>query len=269
MLEVGQFAGVGRVFFAKVEFEFMVFRFVVEHQAQFGGEGPASLAAKAFQRADARVAQQRFHFGRVKCAAAGNFADGEAAAFAGAVIAGAGVAAVVFLHHAAAGGAWGVQRGVFAGHGIAVVFLGLGDDALGHGGNVAHEGVAVEPAMFDLRKLVFPVAGQRRLAQFFHLQATQERHELEGLGGGDEFAPFAQQVFFGEQPFDDGRARGRRAQTLFLHGFAQFVVFDPFAGAFHGAQQRGFAVAGGRPGFQALGFGVLGAHHFAGLDRHQ
>jgi hypothetical protein len=127
----------------------------------------------------------------------------------------------------------------------------------------------LEPAVFHLRQLVFPVAGQLGLAEFFHLQAAQQRHQLEGLGGGDQLAPFAQHVFLGEQPFDDGRARGRRAQAFFLHGFAQLVVFDPFAGAFHGAQQRGFAVAGGRAGLQRLGFDVVVAHHLAGLHRHQ
>jgi hypothetical protein len=179
------------------------------------------------------------------------------------------VAPVVLLHHAAAVRAGGGQRGVVARHGVAVVFLGLLDHALGHGGNLAHEGVAAELAVLHLRQLVFPLAGQLGLGELFHAQAAQQRHELEGLGGGDQLAAFAQHVFLVQQAFDDGCARGRRAQAFFLHGLAQLVVVHQLAGAFHGAQQRGFGVARGRAGLQALGLDDLGAHHLARLHRHQ
>ena len=138
-------------------------------------------------------------------------------------------------------------------------------DALGHGGNFAHEGFAAEFALLDLGEFVFPLACELGFAQFNDLQAVEQGDELEGFGGGDEFAPFAQQVFFSQQPFNDGGAGGRRAQAFFLHGFAQFVIFDGFACAFHRAQQGSFAKAGGGLGFEVFGLGVLGAHHFARL----
>jgi hypothetical protein len=113
--------------------------------------------------------------------------------------------------------------------------------------------------------LYSPLAGQLGLGELLHSQAAQQRHELEGLGGGYQLAAFAQDVFLVEQAFDDGRARGRRAQPFLLHGLAQFVVVHQLAGAFHGAQQRGFGVARGRPGLQAFGLHHLGTHHLAGL----
>jgi hypothetical protein len=64
-------------------------------------------------------------------------------------------------------------------------------------------------------------------------------------------------------------AGGGRAQAFFLHGFAQFVVFHSFAGAFHGAQQRGFGVARRGPGFEALGVDRVTFDLFARLHRHQ
>ena len=101
------------------------------------------------------------------------------------------------------------------------------------------------------------------------MEPAQQRHQLEGLGGGDQLAPLAQHVFLADQAFDDGGARGGRAQAFFLHGLAQLVVLDPLARAFHGAEQRGFGIAGGRAGLQRLGLDVFVAHHFAGLHRHQ
>ena len=77
-----------------------------------------------------------------------------------AVLAGAAVAAVVFFDHAAAVRAGCVQRGVVAGDGVAVVFLGLLHHAAGHLGNVLHEGFAGEQAFFHLREFELPVASQ-------------------------------------------------------------------------------------------------------------
>ncbi len=123
--------------------------------------------------------------------------------------------------------------------------------------------------MLHLRQLVFPLAGELGLGEFFHAQTAQQRHELEGLGRGDDLAAFAQHVLFGQQAFDDGRARGRGAQAFFLHRFAQLVVVHQLARTFHGAQQRGFAVAGGGLGLQAFGFHRFGAHGLAFAHRHQ
>ena len=92
--------------------------------------------------------------------------------------------------------------------------------------------------MFHLGQLVFPFAGQFGPGQLLHPQATQQRHQLERLGGRDQLAAFAQHVFLVDQPLDDARARGRGAQALFMHRCAQFIVLYGFAGAFHGTEQR-------------------------------
>ena len=120
-----------------------------------------------------------------------------------------------------------------------------------------------------MRELVFPLAGQFGLGKFFHAQAAQQRHQLEGLGRRYQLTAFTKHVFFGKQALDDGRSGGGRAQAFFLHGLAQFVVFDSFAGALHGAQQRRLRVACGWPGLQALGLNAGGAHLLTGLHRHQ
>jgi hypothetical protein len=95
-----------------------------------------------------------------------------------------------------------------------------------------------------------PVSSARRVLP---PQPAQQRHQLERLGRGDDLAAFAQHVLFGQQPSMMAGAGGWRAQAFFLHGFAQLVVVDLLAGAFHGAQQRGFGVACGRLGLEALG----------------
>ena len=84
---------------------------------------------------------------------------------------------------------------------------------LGHVGDLVHELLARQLAVLHLRQLVFPFAGQFGLAQFLHAQAAQQRHQLEGLGRGDQLAALAQHVLLVDQAFDDGRARGRRAQA--------------------------------------------------------
>ena len=86
-----------------------------------------------------------------------------------------------------------------------------------------------------MREFVFPFAGEFGVAKFFSTQTAQQSHQLKSLGGGDQFAAFAQHVFLGNQAFNRGRAGGGRAQAFFLHGFAQFIVVDGFASAFHRA----------------------------------
>ena len=254
---------------AKVELELVVAAFLIVHDGDLGHEGPACLGAKAVQRAQAAVAQQLLGLGRLEGAACRRLGEREAAARALSVTARAAVAPVVLLDHAAAVGARRGQGGVVAGHGVPVVFLGLLDQLFRHGLDLLHEGIARELALFHLRQLVFPFAGEVGAREFFHAQAAQQGHELEGLGRGNQLAAFAQHVLFGQQAFDDGRARGRRAQALFLHGLAQLVVLDLLAGAFHGAQQRGFGVARGRLGLEALGIDLAGARLLAGLHRDQ
>ena len=224
--------------------------------------------------------QKLLHFCQLKGAARRCFAKRETTTWAfdltlcigfghGTRRADAAVAAVVFFHHARTGGARGGEGGVVAWDGVAVVFLGFLHHAPGHLGDVLHEGYAREQPFFHLRQLEFPVAGEVGAGKFFHTEAAQQRHQLEGLGGGDEFAPFAQHVFLVQQTFDDGRAGGWRAQAFFLHGFAQFVVFDVLASAFHRAEQGGFGEARRWAGFQALGVGFRHLGLFTSLELDQ
>ncbi len=187
----------------------------------------------------------------------------------GAILTHAGKAAVVLLDHAAAVRAGRGQRGVIARDGVAVVLLGLLDDALRHVGDAVHELVAAELALLHLGELVLPLAGQFGLGQVLHRQAAQQRHQLEGLGRGDELAPLAVHVLLKDQAFDHLRPRGWRAQALLLHRGLELLVVDELAGAFHRAQQRGLAVARGRLGLQRGLADLLGAHRLAGLHRHQ
>ena len=242
---------------AEVEFQ-LVFRGDLED----GREGPAHLAAETRQRADDLVLQQRLDLGQLELAATRDLGDGEVALAAGKAL-------VVLLDDTTAGRAGGLQHGIVAGHRVGLEVAGLLHDVAGHGGNVRHEDLAVHAALLELAELVFPVAGEFRHAERSHAQAAQQREQLEGLGGGDELAPFAQQVAFGDQPLDDGGAGGWRAQALAGHGLTQLVVVDQLAGAFHGREQRGLGVAGRRPGLVGLQGDLVGLHRFVGLDGHQ
>ena len=238
--EIDDLAGAIGVFVvAKVKFQLVVFGFFVELDDHFSRERPARFGAEAVQAG-------RF-CGRVrncstsatsKVRPAGVLPKEKPQPSVVAGLAGAGVAAVVFFDDAAAVRAGRFQGGVVAGNGVAVVFFGFFDHALGHGGNFGHEGVAAEFALLHLRQLVFPLAGQLGFGQLFHAQAAQQRHQLEGFGGRNQLAAFAQHVFFGDQALNRRGAGGWRAQAFFLHGFAQLVVVNRFAGAFHRAQQR-------------------------------
>ncbi len=254
---------------AEVEFELPVAEPVVAHQTQLGGERPAGLRAKALERADALVAQEGLGLGDLEGAPGRGLGDAEAAAFAAVGRAGAGVAAVVLADHAAAVRARRGQRRVVARDGVAVVLLGLPDDALGHLRDLGHEGLARQPAMLHLREPVFPVAGQLGLGQVLDAQAAQQGHQLEGLGRRHQFAALAQQVLLGEQALDDRRARGRRAQALLGHRLAQLVVVDQLARALHRAEQRGLGIARRRARPEGHDVDGLGAHDLAGGHRHQ
>ena len=181
----------------------------------------------------------------------------------------AGIAAVVFFHHAAAIGAGVGQGGVVARNGVAVVLFGFAHHALGHVGNFQHEGLARQLPALHQGQLVLPLAGQFGARKLFDPQAAQQRHELKSLGCGNQLAAFAQHVLLGQQAFNDARARGRCAQPLVLHGFTQLIVFNGFARTLHGAQQGGLGVACGGAGFQGFGLCGLVEHGFTGLNRHQ
>ncbi len=256
----------GRV--AEVEAQLPLPRFI-RRQRQLGAKRPARLGPEALQRADAVRAQQRLHLARRQHAAPRRFADGKTTARTVAVGARAGVAPVVLLDHAAALRTGCLQRGIVPRHAVAVVFLGLAHDALGHRGDLAHKGVAAELPALHLRQLVLPLARELGPGELLHPQPTQQGHELKGLGRRHQLAPITQQVFFGDQPFDDGRTRGRRAQPLVGHRAAQLLVFDQLARAFHRRQQRGFVVARRRPGLLGVQPHVLHRHALARLHRWQ
>ena len=253
---------------AKVKFELVVVRFFVVFDDDVRREWPAGFGAKALQRANFVRCQQCFGLVRLEGTASGRFAKREAAGFS-AVFANAGVAAVVFFDYTAAVRAGRFKARVVAGDGVAVVLFGFFDHALGHGGNFLHEGLTRQQAFFHLRQLVLPLAGQVSARQLFDFQAAQQRHQLHRFGGGDDFAAFAQHVFFGQQALDGGRARGGRAQAFFLHRLAHGFVFNLLAGAFHRAQQRGFGVARRRLGFERFGIDFAGQRALARLHRHQ
>jgi hypothetical protein len=75
------------------------------HQLQLGGEGPAGLGAEAFQRADLLVAQEGSTSCTSKLRPAGILVMEKPQPSLAPAGTGAGEAAVVFLHHAAAVGA--------------------------------------------------------------------------------------------------------------------------------------------------------------------
>ena len=267
--KVHQLAGGLVLLVTEIEFELPVVVVGAELEHQLGGERPTRFGTEALQRPNVFVAQKGLGLVHLERAPAGRFAKREATAVRLAIGPGAGVAAVVFFDDTATHGARAVQCGVVARYGVAVVFLGFLDDMFRHGGNVAHEGLAAELTAFHQRQLVLPLAGQRRFTQFLHAQAAQQRHQLKGFGGGDEFAPFAQHVFFVEQAFNDGRAGGGGAQAFVLHGAAQFVVLDQLARALHRPQQSGFAVTRGGAGLEGLGHRLQGLHSFTRLHGHQ
>ena len=211
-----------------------------------------------------------------EAAAAGDLADRKAAALGRSIVgrgraglAAAGEAPVVLLHHAAAFGAGRFQRCIVARDRVPVIALGFLHQRGGHRSDFSHEVVAFQTTFFHLGKLELPVAGQLGFGQILHVQAAQQRHQLEGLGCRDQLAAFAQHVLLCQQAFDRGRAGGWCAQAFFVHRRAQLFVVDQLAGTFHRRQQRGFGIAGRRFGLQCLDIGFGGEHHFTLGHRHQ
>ena len=234
--EIGELAGLlPRFVVAEVKFKFEVFAVFIKLEHDLGSERPTRFGAKAIERTDFFLAHELLYFGQFKSAACRCFAEGKTAALFATGLAGAGVAAVVFFHDAAAIGTGALQGGVVAGDGVAVVLFGFFHHALGHGGDFGHKGLTPHLALLHQRQFVFPFTGQFGLGQLFHTQAAQERHQLKGLGRRNQLAALAQHVFFVEQTFNNGRARRGCAQTFFAHGFAELFVFYGFARAFHSA----------------------------------
>ena len=67
------------------------------------------------------------------------------------------------------------------------------------------------------------------------------------------------------EALDNGRTRRRRAEALLAHGFAQFLVFNQFARAFHRGKKCRLAKTRRRFGFVV---GYLDIEHFCRFVRH-
>ena len=79
--------------------------------------------------------------------------------------------------------------------------------------------------------------------------------QADALVGGLQALAVAHDVLALEQDFDDGRARGRRAEARLLHGVGELLLVERLARGFHGGEQRAFgeALGGARLLLQDLG----------------
>jgi hypothetical protein len=223
-------------------------------------KGAPHLAAEALQGADDALGEQLVHFGGFPLPAGDHFPQLVIAFLAGEVL----VAFVDLGAAARAGGLQGAEVGIgeFAGLDALDHDLGLVDD-------VAHELVARQAAVFHFLELVFPLAGEFGRADFVDLELFEREQQRKGLGRGLQLAAVAVQVFLGQQAFDGGRARRRRAQAALGHGLTQFFVLDQLAGAFHSAKQRGFREARRRLGGLGLHLDILGPDALVLFQRRQ
>jgi len=203
----------------EVEFQLEVLDFVVEGKLQDRGKRSAHLAAETRQRPDCLVLDQLLDFGNLELPSPWNLRNRE-------LTFRTSEPPIILLHLTAAIRTRCFERRIIAGNGVGVVFLRALHDGLGHARDFLHERVASKFAALHLGELVFPLAGQFGRCQFFHAQTAQKRHQLKCLGGRDQVAGFAHEIFLAKQPFDDRRARGRRAEPLGRHRLAQFVVLD-------------------------------------------
>ena len=90
--------------------------------------------------------------------------------------------------------------------------------------------------------------------------SPSRRMTFDALLRGDQRAAVALDVADVDQPLDDRRARGRRADAGVLHRLAQLLVVDELARGLHRAQQRRVGVAPRRLGL------LLGDGDVARLD---
>ena len=104
--------------------------------------------------------------------------------------------------------------------------------------------VALELAVLHLRELELPLGGELRARRAPGTPRPCSSVISENaFAVGDELLAFAVDVALDDQPFDDLRARRRRAEALLAHRLAQLVVLDQLARAFHRREQRAFVVA--------------------------
>src|SRR5437762_690152 len=251
----------GRILFflpeVKLRFEFV-------RQFDDRGKGPALLAAKPLQRPDRAPGDQFLNFLRLKLPSGRDFPERKVALLVRAL-----KLFVGFLDDAAAFRTGYLQLAEVPRNRIVLVPLGLLHDVTRHRGDFLHELLASQPATLHLLELELPVARQLLRNQFWNAQSAQQGHERERLGGRLQFPSRAQEIFFINQTFDDGRARGRRAEAFLAHRLAQFLVLDQFARPFHRAEQRGFGEARRRFGLIGDDFNGAGPDRFIRPDRHQ
>ena len=99
---------------------------------------------------------------------------------------------------------------------------------------------------------------------------AERKHERKRLRRGHQLAPVAVHIVLENEALDHGGAGSRRAQTLYAHRRAQFLVLDQFARALHGREQRRLGETRRRPGLIRLDFDLRRFHYFAIGDRdHQ
>src|SRR5574344_1917709 len=197
---------------------------------------------ESIERADFAGGDELANLGLVHFPAADDLVDGEGA------IAGF-VGAQRLDHRLAIGG-----RDDVGDAGVALVFLKTAHavhEALGLLDDLVHEGVARVLAVLHLAELELPLAGHRRAGELLDFDGADELEELLGLGRGHELALGALHVLLIDEAVDRIGAGGGGAEASFLHGVGELLVFDEFAGAFHGGEQRGFRVA--RRWFGGLG----------------
>ena len=91
----------------------------------------------------------------------------------------------------------------------------------------------------------FPLAGHGRALHF----GMHHFDQPDALVGRLQTLAAAHDVLALEQHFDDGGARGGRAEAVLLHGVGEFFFVERLARRFHGGQQRRFGEALGGAGF--------------------
>ena len=224
------------------EVEFLLPLPGVEHD--HGVETAPEFAAETFEGADALFHEEGDDFLALEFAAGHAFPNEEFALGVGAFV---GLEAL-FEALAAAFGARDFEVMEVPLDDGAHAAADFADDVGGEPADLLHEGGAGELAALHLAELVLPFAGEFGLGERFGFEAAEEGDEGESFGGDDEVAALADEVALEDEALDDLRPGGRGAEAALAHGFAEFLVVDELAGAFHGGEERAFVEAGGRFG---------------------
>ena len=187
-LAAGEIQGVGGglvlgVLLAEVEFR-------LEFGGEFddGGKGPAHFAAEPLQGADDAFGDQFLDFGDFHLAAGDDFPEGEVAFLALEFF-------VILLDDAAAFRAGGFQFAEIAGHGVAFIALGLGDDSRGSSPAISRMNSARPNSPRSIWLSLnsqSPVSSGEDNSR--NVQPAQKGDEGKGLGRGLQFAAVAQDV---------------------------------------------------------------------------